>query len=182
MSRKQILFVLFWMLPAMATAQSLGELAKKEKKRRDKNKEEGVQVRVVSEREVSTVTSDENDLTEASEDEESVGATPTEEPSALSPGQSASDRREEELSWRGRVSEARARLEAAQQRYDSLAGLHLSTGEYYVDENGRPVITSLDQLRRMVAEAEAELGAARKALDDLLEGARRAGVPPGWLR
>jgi hypothetical protein len=30
--------------------------------------------------------------------------------------------------------------------------------------------------------AKADLDAAQKALDDLLEEARRANVPPGWLR
>jgi hypothetical protein len=30
--------------------------------------------------------------------------------------------------------------------------------------------------------ARAELDAARKAMDDLQDSARRSGVPPGWLR
>ncbi len=95
---------------------------------------------------------------------------------------SASDRQKEEALWRSRFSEARARLNAAQERYDTLKDLHLAPGEYYADENGQPLIRSLAELRRMTEQAETELNAAKKSLDDFREEARRAGIPPGWLR
>jgi hypothetical protein len=55
-------------------------------------------------------------------------------------------------------------------------------GYEYVDERGRAVIRSVEELQKLTATAKAELGAAEKALDDLLEEARRANVLPGWLR
>jgi hypothetical protein len=73
-------------------------------------------------------------------------------------------------------------VKAAEERYNFLNSLHLVQGEYYVDENGKPVITSLAQLRRMINEAKVELDSARAALEKLREEARRAGVPPGWFR
>jgi hypothetical protein len=41
---------------------------------------------------------------------------------------------------------------------------------------------SARQLKQMADRAQAELAEAQKALDDLLEQARRAGALPGWLR
>jgi predicted metal-dependent phosphoesterase TrpH len=84
--------------------------------------------------------------------------------------------------WRQSVAQARARVERARRSYQTLAGLNLVPGYEYQDAKGRTVIHSVDELQRMTAEAKAELDAAEKALADLLERARRAGVPPGWLR
>ena len=38
------------------------------------------------------------------------------------------------------------------------------------------------ELQRAIAQAEADLGEARRALDELPEEARRAGALPGWIR
>jgi hypothetical protein len=51
-----------------------------------------------------------------------------------------------------------------------------------VDESGRVSILSPQQMKEMADRAEAEVAEAKKALDDLHEEARRARVPPGWLR
>jgi hypothetical protein len=186
--RKALLAVLLTLLPAVALGQSLGELAKKEKKRRQKNQEKGAQVRVVSEEEVSTSTA-----REAPEPETTPGelGSPSplkeegskEEKSTKSDDNtSISDHQSEEAEWRRRASEARARLNSARERYEYLNNLHITPGEVLVDENGAPVVTSLAQLRRIVSEAKAEFDAASQAIEDLKEEARRAGVPPGWLR
>jgi len=60
--------------------------------------------------------------------------------------------------------------------------MNLVPGYEYQDGKGRTVIGSVEELQRMTAAAKAELDAAEKALADLRERARRAGVPPGWLR
>jgi hypothetical protein len=39
-----------------------------------------------------------------------------------------------------------------------------------------------DKARDELAKARADLDAARKAMDDLSEEARRSNAPPGWLR
>jgi aspartate/tyrosine/aromatic aminotransferase len=92
------------------------------------------------------------------------------------------DRAQQEMEWRRRNSEARERLTEARKRYELLSKLHLTTGSYYVDSNNEPVITSVEQLQSMVAEAQGELDSATAALSQLREDARRAGVPPGWVR
>jgi hypothetical protein len=178
--RKTLLIALF-VFPTMVMGQSLGELAKKEKKRREKNQEEGVKVRVVDEGEITTEKPEETSADETTlEGETPSSVAQPKNNSRASPG--ATDRQREEAEWRRRIGEARARLKAAEEHYNFLNGLHLVQGEYYVDENGKPVITSLAQLRRMVDEAKVELDSARAAMEKLREEARRAGVPPGWFR
>jgi hypothetical protein len=173
---KKCLLVVVFLLPTVVFGQSLGEVAKKEKKRREKNQEKGIQARVVGEDEVSTEEGDESTGTE-SESEESV--VESKASSATSP---TTDRRREESEWRRRIGEARERLNAARERHDFLSSLHLNHGEYYVDEKGNPAITSLEQLRRLIGEAKMELDAATQAMENLREEARRAGVPSGWFR
>jgi hypothetical protein len=168
--------VLFALLPALVVGQSLGEVAKKEKERRKNNKDKGVEVRVIEGKEVS-----EAEETEALS-EESEESSETIETRKDSPANSSYSRDKQETQWRGRAAEARERLKAAQENYQTLSQLHLSPGEYYTDENGRPLITSLNQLRGLVAEAKAELDQATRAMDQLKEDARRAGIPRGWVR
>jgi len=177
------LLVLVLAIPMHSTAQSLGEVAKKEKKRRETNQNHGSKVRVVNEDEVSTLDEEPTvpvDLTEEESVEPSLP--PSGDPSAKDSDPARNDRRQQEAEWRARVSEVNSHLSAAKEHFEFLSGLHLVPGEYYVDENGQPLITSLDQLRSMVAEAKTELDAAQKAMNDLKEEARKAGVPPGWLR
>lgn len=104
------------------------------------------------------------------------------EATSESPRPRPPDPRGDEDAWRRRVAGATERRDAAKKRYDELNSLSLAPGEYYVDENGEPLITSLGQLRSMIAQAKAEYDLAEKALEDLLEEARQADVPPGWLR
>lgn len=52
---KSILPVLFLVAPALLFGQSLAEVARKEKERREKNKKEGKEVHVISESDVGTV-------------------------------------------------------------------------------------------------------------------------------
>ena len=49
----------------------------------------------------------------------------------------AENARGDENLWRGRVAQARARVDRARQRHQTLAGLHLVPGYEYQDEGGR---------------------------------------------
>jgi hypothetical protein len=171
-------------IPVLLLGQSLSDVAKKEKKRREKNQEKGVKVRVIQEGEVSTEdtkTGSPDEPTENNEGADAVFDLSSDEKKTPT-SSSRSDRQQQEAEWRARLGELKSRLNAAKERYEFLSGLHLTPGEYYVDENGRPLITSLEQLRQMVSQAKADLDAAQKAMDDFKEQARKAGVPPGWLR
>ncbi|MFQ5789474.1 MAG: hypothetical protein ACE5JI_03270 [Acidobacteriota bacterium] len=193
MKNTRSLIGILLLVPAIGAGQSLGEVARKEKERRQKNREKDAPVRVIDEAELATLESATSENRPGQPDEGAGSENPESSERAIDAGTSepslaerreaeASKRRHAEAEWRGRASQARERLQKARERYEFLNGLHLSGGEYYVDENNRPVITSLRQLRQMIATAKAELEAANRAYEELVEEARRVGVPPGWLR
>jgi hypothetical protein len=193
MSRTRSILLLLLAVPLVCEGQSLGSVAKKEKERRDKNKQEGVAVRQIREDEVRTA--EDETPEESAPESDSAGAGPEVEPSApetidvkLSAEEPKSiekeqgDRRRSEAEWRARFQDARARAAAARERVAALEGLFLGQGGYYVDAEGRTVIGSVEELQRLNQEARAELEDAGKSLQDLEDEARRAGIPPGWLR
>ena len=185
--RNVSLYLLLIVLPTLAWGQSLGDAARKERERREKNKKEGLVVREFSEEEIFGTDEEGDDVD--GEGRSSDG----EQPSASIAGESSSqesgtlvnesrDRRRDEAEWRSRFQDAKRRVETAREHVQILKELNLMPGERYIDARGNTVIRSLEQLRRLVAAADAELAAAEQALSDLREEARRAGVPPGWTR
>jgi hypothetical protein len=168
-----------WLLPALATGQTLAEAARKEKERRKRNQEAGVETRVITEKELKsaggTLANDPGDPPTVV-----AGSTPGAQEAAE--GAELEDREDHEELWRKRAAQARSRVEEARQAHETLASLHLSPGDYFVDDQGKVVIRSLDHLRELIAKARAELDAAEKGLEQLEETARRSNVPAGWLR
>lgn len=178
---------------SLSTAQSLGDVAKRERERREKNKERGVAVREIAAEEIfdedgsASEVSGSDEETEASADATSAESQfdlpllPSDE-GVEDPDRERNERRRQEAEWRSRVAEAKTRIAQARARKEQLDGLFLGEGQRYEDTNGRVVIRSRAHLQELVAEATEELRAAEEALAALLEEARRAGVPPGWLR
>jgi hypothetical protein len=177
-------------MPALALGQSLGEIARKEAERRAKNKEKGVEARTISDKELEEARGD--------HDREAVGEDADSSPSSEAPGSAVTtdttltirERSQQgeskqllkqEQQWRARAAQARARIEAAKERYEQLQSMYLAYGEYYQDDKGH-VISTPEQLQKMTARAKSELEAAEKALEDLQNSARRARVPAGWVR
>jgi hypothetical protein len=71
----------------------------------------------------------------------------------------------------------------AEEAHAALASLSFGLEDNEVfDAHGQVLYRSLGDLQQATARAKAERDAAQRALEDLLEEARRAGVPPGWLR
>lgn len=194
---------LVWLLvavlavPTLSSSQSLGSVAKKERERRQKNKEKGVVSREYTEKEVVGDKDEEGDKIEADQGEEpgeaapGVDGSPSVLPDPIDPTskvdsrdleQESRERHRDEVEWRARMQRARENVSAAREQVRVLSELYLAQGERYVDENGRTVVSSPAQLQRLTQRAKERLAAAEKALDDLQEEARRAGVPPGWLR
>jgi hypothetical protein len=182
-------------LPEVAAAQGLGDASKKEKARRAQTK--APKAKTYTQDELATLPPVANEPAPTTGE----GAPPAagtsgrsgaravappatgqplfaEEASAEPEGSTRGD----EALWRTRLAQARARVDRARTRHQRLAGLNLVPGYEYQDESGRTVIGSVEQLQGLTAAAKRELDAAEKALADLLEEARRAGVPPGWLR
>jgi hypothetical protein len=196
-ARVVFLLLLGLSLTLLSEAQSLGNVAKKERERRDKNKKEGVAAREFSEEEIFGEAKEEEKASEEETVEETESESSDESPSeeAVIPGVSSTleedgdryekesrERRRSEAEWRSKASNARARIAEAQKRVRFFEDLHLGPNEYYVDANGNKVIDSVDQLQRMTREAKEELVAAEQSWKQMQEEARRSGVPPGWLR
>jgi hypothetical protein len=163
-------------LAASSPAQGLGDAAKKEKKRR-------------AESSTAAKTYTEDDLQGlapiANDSDDPVPASPAVAPTRSTDSSTSSrdrSREDSEALWRGRVNAARARIKRARAAYETASKMYLVPGYVYVDEKNRPVIRSVGELQKITAQAKAELEAAERDLADLLESARRAGVPPGWLR
>lgn len=170
------LALMLLLVPVLAVGQSLGDVARKEKERREDNRKRG---------EKPTLVIGEIGQTEEGEEPTPVLGTAASHEQQAEPEQRTSnetDRAQQEMEWRRRSSEARERIKEARRQHELLSKLHLTTGAYYVDENNDPVVTSVEQLQTMVAKAKAELDAATEARRKLREDARRSNVPPGWVR
>jgi hypothetical protein len=154
-----------------ATAQSLGDLAREEQERR---KKQGKPARTFTD----------SDLASARARNRAAGESPT--PASPSPGPPASPAAspspgasprpdplrdpQVERAWRERFSAARRSIKEAEERA-------WVTRFEIVFVSGIPV---QQQVRRF--EETEELRQARRALEDLEEELRRAGLPPGWGR
>jgi len=169
-------------LSPAAGAQGLGDASKKEKQRREQSK--APPARTYTQEELAKLPPVANEGDAASR----AAAPPPARPAAsgasrpVPPDDEEKTRARDEGVWRSRVARAQARVEKARSAHATLAGMNLVPGYEYVDERGRTVIGSIGELQQLTAKAKAELDAAEKALQDLLEEARRANVPPGWLR
>jgi hypothetical protein len=194
--RTACLLVVCLSLPLVSAGQSLGKVAKKERERRDKNKKEGVAAREFSEEEVFGEKEEET----APEGEPAEEAESSEGPSddaeeAVIPGvdqkpdedgdryeKESRERKRSEAEWRSKAASARARIAEARKSVQFFEELSLPPNSRYVDAHGNTVIESVDHLQRLTREAKEELAAAELDWKRIQDDARRAGIPPGWLR
>ncbi len=195
--------VTWWLLCVLvmsgfASAQSLGAAAREERQRREKNKEQGVVAREYSETQIFGDDGDENEDEVVASDESEDSAPDDTSPSTsplghridvdIAPEESEAideenrDRQLQETEWRTRFREARERVALAREQKAILDGVHHVEGMKLVDDNGNVIVETLDDLRRLVAQASQELIDAENAVKALEEQARREGVPPGWRR
>ena len=167
-----------WLAPVPAHAQqkpTLGELALKEQARR-KALKAGSTV-VLTDKDVPRAASPATPPAPAAE-----GETPGEKPAVDKPDEPAKD----EAWWKERVTRVREEFrrnemfaDALQTRINSLASDFASRDDPYqraeIAQERAKAIAELDRVK-------ADLDGNRKAIADIEEEARRAGVPPGWLR
>jgi hypothetical protein len=179
----------FLLLPAVSFSQSLGSAAQKEKDRHKKNQEAGVKAKTVTDDDLVANRPADAPAPSSSSPSSSSSSTPADRSGTVTgvvppsnDDAEAGRRLVLETQWRTRMAVARTRLEKAKKTHDTFTKMSLVPGEEYVDERGRAVATSAEQLQRLTAQAKAEMDAAQKNLDDLEERARRENVPPGWLR
>ncbi len=158
--------LVFGLGSAAAFSQSLAEVAKKEKERRGKNSSEAK--RTITDRELSS-----SGLPPAS----STVQTPASGEGTAAEGEggeaAAQDETRTEAYWQSRVKGSKekiAKLEQQLQSEDWGAGQRVG-----VDPMGSNNLGTRQAVEQQLAAARSELEAVRAE-------ARKAGVPPGWVR
>ena len=151
----------------LAVSQSLAEIAKKEKERRDTNKT--ATKKVITDRELT----------------QSFGALPQTRPSSTTAGDAeaedavegeedeAQDETKTREYWQNRVAGAKEKIAKFE---NELNGEDWGEGQRVgVDPRGQNNLARRQQ-------SEEQLQAARAELEAIRAEARRAGAPPGWVR
>lgn len=176
-----------------AVAQSLAAIARREQARRDLV-ERPSKVYTNDDlrpypkaEEVEEPTSDGTvDAEEAAPEEVAPEAAASTRPgsSRTDPEPPATDR--DEAYWRGRVDAARAQLERNELFHQALQTRinALTTDFVNTDDPAQRAVVAVDRQRALeeLERVAEELDRLREDIGDIEEEARRAGVPPGWLR
>lgn len=168
--------------PALLSAQGLAAIAKKEEDRRKSVKAAG---------KVYTNDNLKTDIT-ASGPQMPANASPaapsTQVPSVNLPGGEAAPEGDvkDEAYWRSRITAARSALERSRIFGDALQS-RINALTTDIVNRADPAQRAQLELERQRALAELdrvkqEIADQTKAISDIEEEARKAGVPPGWLR
>jgi hypothetical protein len=184
----------FLMLPAAAAAQSpppsLAEIARKEAERRKTAKEAKI---VITEKNLpesarkpasTAVPADPNQSAQAGEQKPAPAGSAAAGAAPAAAAAPAGD--QGETLWRGRISQARETLrrnevflQALQTRVNSLAMDYFGRDDPY---QKMKLAGERDQAIQEMEKVKADIEASKKQVADIEEEARKAGVPPGWLR
>ena len=176
-------------LAAAAAAQSpsLAELAKQEGARRKAVKSSG---KVLSNDSVATVRSS---LPPASQPAPAPPASANAPQTAQADGKKPedkpkpeNDRKAQEAAWRQRIQGARESLQRSQMFADALQSqINGLTTDFTSRDDPAQRAVIADNRQKALAELDRvknDIVQQTKAIADIQEEARRAGVPPGWLR
>ncbi len=177
-------------LVAPLAAQSLAEVAKKEEDRRKQLKEEA---KVITNKDLAAVPASSTPAPEPSKDADKAGAKDAKD----SKDKDAKDKdakdadknkgpAKDQAYWASQMKNLRAALDKDQSFAQALqTRINVLTADF----SGHDDPLQRAQIGRDRDKAIADLESLKKAIDadkkaiaDLLEDARRAGVPPGWLR
>lgn len=92
----------------------------------------------------------------------------------------------DEAYWKGRMTAAREQLDRNKQFLDALQSqVNALTNDFYARDDPAQRAQLWDQRIKALEQMERlkkEIADGDKAIADIQEEARRAGVPPGWLR
>jgi hypothetical protein len=168
--------------PTLVSAQGLAAIAKKEEERR-KSAKSG---KVYGNGDLKT------DIAPAPPPPSSTNASPaapsTQVPSVNLPGGKAEPEGQvkDEAYWRARMAAARSALERSRIFADALQSRLNALATDFVNRDDPAQRSQLElERRRALAELEKvkkEMADQTKAITDIEDEARKAGVPPGWLR
>ena len=179
-----LISIFIFVLVAAALASDVADVAKKEKERRakiDKSGKTYTNKDVDALKKKSNATDDSSAQSQPSDDDQ---ATASDDDTAAS--QTQDDANSEEY-WRNRYKEAKDKVAEVQAEFDrtqtnlnQLQSSLAATGGTQLpgDAGGdayRTLMAHRDELKQQLDDAKA-------ALDGLEDEARKAGVPPGWVR
>jgi hypothetical protein len=178
-----LLIAVVFAAPPLLTAQSLAAVAKKEEERRKTVKDSG---KVYTNHDLKA------DITASSApapgNASPGGAAPSQVPSVNPPagGAAPAGEAKDETYWRSRINEARSALERSRIFADALQS-RLNALTTDIVNRADPAQRAQLELERQRALAELdrvkkEIADQTKGIGDIEEEARKAGVPPGWLR
>lgn len=173
-------------------AQSLGELAAKEKRRREEEQKKNKgPARVITTEDLAKVTASTataaapalaQDLGARRARSEAAAETESSESEGGASGPGGRD----EKTWRAQAAEAREAVRGAEQTAQSLERqIAKLFGEIQRSTDTNEILRLRAEQKDLEEELERtkqELAKARQELVAFEESARRAGVPPGWIR
>jgi hypothetical protein len=113
--------------------------------------------------------------------------TPASSPTGPSPETSGTDDAALKAQWQSRMLDAKRRLQYAEDKYQQLvqkrSDLQAQWGSAGAALPPASVLDEMNQLDAEMAATKDEADKARNMIDNVIpDEARRAGVPPGWLR
>jgi hypothetical protein len=165
---------------ASATAQSLADVARREEARRKQVKKPS---RVLTNKDLRP-----SEVPPTPPPAATPAQTPTPEGATSAEAEVSEEekRQKDEQTWRQRMTDARQALERSQMYLDALKSKINALWADFIARDD-PAQRGKIQTERQKALAEfdrvkGEIEANKKAIDDLEDEARRAGVPAGWLR
>jgi hypothetical protein len=170
---------------APCRAQSLADVARKEEARRKALKEHA---KVITNKDlgaaaaVTVVTPQETPKPSAAQPKAAASGAEPETPQAPAAKGPVKD----QAYWAKRMAGLRDALDRDQMFLDALQSrINALTADFTArDDPAQRAIIEQDRLKALAKfnELKHQIEADKKAIDDLEEEARRAGVPPGWLR
>ncbi len=190
MKRLCFLLVALFVVASTAAAQSLADVAKQEEARRKAIKTPS---KVYTDKDLKKTAPPPQAAAPAGQPQAPAGEAPAAEPpaqvAAQPPAKEAAGQQEpekDETWWRNRITEARNRLARTKLLHDAMqTRINSLTNDWAARDNpierqqlAQDRANALGELQRLKDEIDAQT----KAIADIEEEARQAGVPPGWLR
>jgi hypothetical protein len=164
-----------------ATAQSLGDVAKKEEQRRKAVKSTG---KVYTNDHLKADPTPSVPATTATGTTTAPAASSTPAP-APAPSEDTPDKGDEKT-WRKRMQDARDSLQRSQMFADALQSQLNGLTTDFVNRDDpaqrQQIANKRDAALAELDRVKKEVAAQTKAISDIQEEARRAGVPAGWVR
>jgi hypothetical protein len=202
--RRCVIFAIVWVLgPGSLAAQGLGEAAARERRRREEEQAKRKPGKVYTNddlskgEETAAAAQETSSAQSLAQRQGSTRGRPRENPD----DPNARDRRRDQVSEGDEANksdplEQSRWREQAQQRRDAVSALEaqIKTLQQEIEALAGKLLMSTDtnemlrlreektQAESRLQEAQSGLAEARKALETFEQDARRAGVPPGWIR